>query len=160
MEASLINPFINAALNVIQTMAFTQVTPGKPCLKSNKVTFGDVTGIIGLASETITGSMVLSFEEKAILTIVGRMLYSEYKEINQEVVDAVGELTNMISGGAKGELSEKGYIFSMATPTMVLGKDVSITQLTQEPIISIPFSMEEGAFVIEANIMKKTNKKL
>ena len=76
MDANLINPFINAAMNVIQTMAFTEVKPGKPSLKTEKVTYGEVTGIIGLASENVAGSMVLSFDEKAILAIVSRMLFT------------------------------------------------------------------------------------
>ena len=155
MDAELINPFINAALNVIETMAFTKVTPGKPSIKTTKTTYGDITGIIGLASEEVVGNMVLSFDAKAILTICGKMLYAEFTELNQDVVDAVGELTNMISGGAKAELSNKGYKFDMATPAMIIGKDVSITQLTSEPIISIPFETESGPFVIEASLSKR-----
>ena len=155
MDANIVNPFINAAINVIQTMAFTEVKVGKPSLKTAKETYGDVTGIVGLASQEISGSMVLSFEEKTILSIVGRMLYSTFKEINQDVIDAVGELTNMISGGAKGELSEQGYSFDMATPAMILGKNVKITQLTPGPIICIPFSTDEGNFVIEANLFRR-----
>ena len=34
MDVTLINPFINATINVLETMAFMTVTPGKPFLKS------------------------------------------------------------------------------------------------------------------------------
>ncbi len=142
-------------MNVITTMAFTEVTPGKPGIKTTKTTYGSVTGIIGLVSATYTGNMILSFEEKAILSIVSKMLCEEFAEVNKDVVDAVGELTNMISGGAKAELSQEGYTFDMATPAMIVGKNVDISQLTSVPIIVIPFTTDTGSFVVEASIQKK-----
>jgi chemotaxis protein CheX len=155
MDVKLINPFINSAMNVITTMAFTEVTPGKPHIKTDKTTYGAVTGIIGLASDVYSGNMILSFEEKAILSIVSKMLGEEFPEVTKDVVDAVGELTNMISGGAKAELSQEGFVFDMATPAMISGKGVDISQLTSVPTIVIPFSTEAGGFVVEASVQKK-----
>lgn len=152
MKAELINPFINATLNVLKTMAQTNATPGKPGLKANNLTSGAVTGVIGMASEALNGNMVISFDQPSILAIVARMLMEEHKEINKDVIDAVGELTNMISGGAKKELSEMGFAFNMATPLMLTGQNIEMTQLSKSPIIVIPFTTPEGKFSVEANL--------
>ena len=152
MNVEFINPFINSALNVLKTMAKTTPNVGKPAVKPGNRTWGVVTGIIGLAGETVSGNMVLSFDAPSILRIVSNMLGEEFKEVNNDVVDAVGELTNMISGGAKGELSEKGHKFDMATPIMVTGKDLEIKQLSDIPVITVPFTTDAGKFVIEANL--------
>lgn len=156
MDAALINPFINSTLNVIKTMAFTDVKPGAPYIKTGNKTYGVVTGIIGLASEKYSGNMILSFDEGAILGIVSGMLGETFTEVNQDVVDAVGELTNMISGGAKAVLSQEGYVFNMATPAMIVGKDIEISQLTSSPIVAVPFTTSSGSFVVEAGLVKRT----
>lgn len=155
MDAKLINPFIDSAINVLSTMCSVNPVPGKISIKSEKKTWGDVTGIIGLAGETVMGNMMLSFNKSGVLHIVSKMLMDNFTEINQEVTDAVGELTNMITGGAKKELSELGMATEMAIPIVVAGKGVEITQLASSPIISVPFSFPEGAFVIEANLAKR-----
>ena len=76
MKAEFINPFLNAAKNVLETMAQTQVTPQKPRLKDGTTSYGEVTGIIGMTSAEITGSMIVSFTEKCILKIVGKCSFS------------------------------------------------------------------------------------
>lgn len=158
MEADVINPFIEATVNVLETMAQTEVRIGKPALKVGRQTWGDVTGIIGLAGYQASGNMVLSFDKSSILGIVNKMLSENFKEINDQVVDAVGEITNMISGGAKSKLSETGYFFEMAIPLMLIGKDMEMTQLTKAPIISVPFATDEGSFVLGASLTKDKEK--
>ena len=156
MKAEFINPFLAAATNVLETMAQTKVKALKPRLKDEPVTYGEVTGIIGMASDKIEGTMVISFEKNCILKIVGNMLYEPPKtEIDDEIVDAVGELTNMICGGAKAELAKLNQKFDLATPTMVVGTGVAITVFSDAPTLIIPFDTDSGKFVIEANLMEK-----
>lgn len=123
MKAEYLNPFVHATRNVLETMAQTKLTGQKPHLKEGVSTYGDVTGIIGMASETVEGSMTISFPAACILQIVSRMLMEEPKTtIDNDIVDAVGEITNMICGGAKAEFGKLGMSFNLATPTMVTGK--------------------------------------
>ncbi len=159
MDVSYINPFLSAAKNVLETMAQTKVRPQKPRIKEEKTTYGEVTGIIGMVSEEVSGSMVVSFSASCILQIVANMLMESKKEkIDDDVVDAVGELTNMICGGAKAELSKKGLKFNLAQPTMVIGKGIEIKAYTNNPTIVIPFDTDSGNFVIEANLGIKGGK--
>ena len=153
MKAEFINPFLTSTKNVLETMCQTPVTAKKPELKKNDVTYGEVTGIIGMTSENVSGCMIVSFTEKCILHIVANMLMEDPKsKIDDEVVDAVGELTNMICGGAKAQLAKLNHKFDLATPTMVVGKGVEISYYSDAPTIIIPFSTENGDFVIEANL--------
>jgi chemotaxis protein CheX len=76
MDVNLINPFIDATLNVLETMASTKVQPGKPYLKKDEVARGDVSGVIGLTGEA-RGTISVSFTEKCILAIVSNMLGEE-----------------------------------------------------------------------------------
>ncbi|MFO7761700.1 MAG: chemotaxis protein CheX [Thermodesulfobacteriota bacterium] len=153
IDINIINPFLISAKNVVETMCHTKTEAKKPKLKDNSLTYGEVTGIIGMASSHIRGCMVISFSKKCILNIVSNMLMEEIQnDINEEIVDAVGELTNMICGGAKAALEETYHEFDMATPTMVVGTGLEISYQSAFPTITIPFTTEYGDFVIEANL--------
>lgn len=153
MKAELINPFLHATKNVLETMCQTPVQAKKPHLKDNTLSYGEVTGIIGMTSKETAGCMIISFSEKCILQVVANMLMEPPKEkVDEEIVDAVGELTNMICGGAKAQLAKLNYTFDLATPTMVIGTGVEISYHSNAPTIVIPFTTEYGTFVVEANL--------
>ncbi len=148
MDVKLINPFINATLSVLETMAFITVTAGKPYVKKDNVAVGDVTGVLGLTG-VANGTISVSFEEKCILTIVSNMFGEIMERLDDDISDAVGELTNMISGQARRELEQIGKVFKAAIPSVVTGKNHSIRHYSEGPKIAIPFSTEGGEFTIE-----------
>ena len=151
MDANLINPFIDATLNVLGTMASTRAQAGKPYIKKDKVARGDVTGVIGLTGEA-KGTISVSFSEKSILAIVSNMFGEGMKELNEEINDAVGELSNMISGQARKILEELGRTLHGAIPSVIMGKNHTLTHMTTSPVIAIPFSTDNGDFTIEVCI--------
>ena len=69
--------------------------------------------------------------------------------LNEEIADAVGELTNMISGQARRELDEIGKVFKAAIPSVVTGKRHTIRHYGNGPKIAIPFQTDGGEFTIE-----------
>ncbi len=148
MDVRLINPFISATANVIETMAFIKIKAGRPYLKKDSVAKGDVTGVIGLTG-VANGTISVTFQEKCILRIVSNMFGEEMKVLNEEIADAVGELTNMISGQARKELEETGKIFHAAIPSVITGKNHTIAHYTAGPKIAIPFYTDDGDFTIE-----------
>jgi len=157
MDVKLINPFINATLNVLQTMAFVKCQAGKPYLKKDNVAQGDVSGIIGFTGEQ-NGTVSVTFDELCILKVVSNMFGEEMKVLNDEVSDAVGEITNMISGQARKELEEMGRLFHGAIPTVITGKNHKIESTTKGPKIAIPFTIEAGTFTIVVCLENKSDK--
>ncbi len=148
MDAKIINPFINATVNVLKTMAFITAEAGPPYLKKDYVAKGDVTGIIGITGE-VNGSISVTFDEGSILQIVSNMFGEDMKELNSEIADAVGEISNMISGQARKELEEDGKNFQAAIPSVITGKNHVIRHITNGPRVAIPFTTDDGSFTIE-----------
>ena len=148
MKVEYINPFLKATQNVIKTMAFTESQGGNPYVKKVSTAVGDVSGVVGITGET-SGSLSISFSEKCICNIVSNMFGETIDEVNDEVRDAVGEITNMISGGARAELQSAGITLQGAIPTVVTGKNHSISHMAKGPVIAIPFTTEAGPFVVE-----------
>ena len=151
MNVEFINPFLEAVVNVLKTMAFTDPKPGKPFLKKKgEPSQGDITGIVGMTGP-VNGSIAVSFSEPAILQIVSTMFGEAVTEINEEIQDAVGELSNMISGDARRMLAEKGYQFGASIPTVITGKDHRINQTVPTLSLVMPFTIGENyPFFVEA----------
>ncbi len=148
LEAKIINPFLEAAANVLKTMAMVEATPGKPFIKKDGNALGEVTGIIGITGDH-TGSLSISFSQSCIANVVTNLLGTEVKEVNEEVCDAVGELTNMISGDARRRLEAEKIMLQGGTPTVVSGTEHSITHIHDGPYLAVPFETPGGAFTVE-----------
>ena len=151
MDVKFINPFLNGTQEVLKKMAFMDAVPGKPYLKKEETASGDVSGIIGITGDA-TGSLALSFSEKCICKIVSNMLGEEHPEVTKEILDAVGELTNMVSGASRTQLEKMGMAVYAAIPTVVHGQGHTITHILKSPSLVIPFSTAAGPFFIDVCI--------
>ena len=149
MNAEFVNPFLSSFINVLQTMAQIEVKPGKPCLKKDAIARGDVSGLIGMVGPTAKGSFSISFEKKLALNVFRLMVGESVDDISDDITDMLGEITNMVSGGAKRQLGEKGYEFSMATPIVVTGSNHTIKHQVDGAKVLMPFISEHGNAFIE-----------
>lgn len=148
MDVQFVNPFIDATIHVLSSLAFTEAHVGKPYLKRDAVAQGDVSGIVGLSGEA-RGTISVTFTKPCILKIVSKMFGEEITEINDEVKDAVGEILNIVSGNGRQRLQGVGKTVKGAIPTVITGKDHIITHMTSHPIIAVPFNTENGSFTFE-----------
>ncbi len=138
MDVKYINPFIVATQTVFKTMLGVNVDMGKPILKSVNSTSGEITGIMGLVGDR-KGTVAISLRNKGAMFIFKTLIGDECSEITPEVVDAIGELTNIISGQARKEFEKSGINLKAAIPMVVVGKDLEMNFITKIPIISLPF---------------------
>ncbi len=158
MDVRFINPFLDGTAEVLTKMARLKPVAGKPFAKTNDSAYGDVSGIIGMTGDAI-GSLALTFSEDCIIGIVSNMLGESYTEISREVMDAVGELTNMISGASRKTMEKDNLKVFAAIPTVVFGKNHTIRHVVQGPSIVIPFKTECGDFVIDVCLQSQLQKK-
>lgn len=138
MDVKYMNPFIIATQVVFKTMLGIEVKMGKPVLKQTRQTTGDVTGIMGLAGDQ-RGTLAISFKKEGAIYVYRALVGDGCDDINEEVVDAIGELTNIISGQARKEFEKNNINLKAAIPMVVVGKDVEMNFITTLPIISLPF---------------------
>lgn len=150
MNVAFINPFLSAMANVLATMATLEAKPGKVSLKKDALPLGDVTGIISMTSPQTRGSLAISFSEPVILDVTERMLGERFESVDSDVINLVGEITNMVTGGAKRLLEEMGYDFDLATPVVITGKDQKITHVAERvDSVVVPFETDSGSFFVE-----------
>ena len=146
MRAEYINPFITAVNTTFSTVVDCTVERGAPRLQTPGEELFAVSGVIGLSGNAI-GSVVLSVSEEVALKVTSVMLMTETTVINNDVIDAIGELTNMIAGSAKSKLEE--LQLSISLPTVVTGQGHVLSFPREVTPICIPFSTPWGSFKLE-----------
>jgi chemotaxis protein CheX len=149
MKAEYINPFVNATVEAFDKMLGCQVHRGALTLKSGRGTNFDISGVIGLSGNAI-GTVVLSFSKDVACKAAGVMLMSEFSELSGDVIDAVGELTNMVAGAAKSKLEE--LQLSISLPNVVTGAGHEIRFPSEVTPIVIPFESPWGPLTVEVGL--------
>ena len=149
MDVRFINPVLETLMNVLGTMAQMQPKVGKPALKQNQQALGEVTGFMKMESPQTRGSMSITFTRPVIFEIARRMLGAELTEIDDVARDLTGEMANMVVGGAKNILVDKGFDFEMSLPQVLSGQPHDIKHNCDAQTIMLPFKAESGEFCIE-----------
>ena len=141
-------PFITAVTMVLSTMAGVTPTAGKPYVKKNLRASGDISAIVGITGAH-RGTISLTFSRSCAVHLVKAMLGDDISDIIQDTSDAVGEITNMVSGQARAGLAEMGIILQGSTPSIILGDNHTLAHVSSSPIIAIPFSTGAGNVTLE-----------
>ncbi|WP_460239354.1 chemotaxis protein CheX [Aurantivibrio plasticivorans] len=149
MNVNYVNPLLEATVNVLSTMAFLDVDAGKPSIASAKSFAGDVTGFINFEGQPVAGWLAVSFPRETIFTIVKNMLGDDVDEITPQVMDCVGEITNMISGGAKRLYAEQGLDIGLLRPQVMLGQHYPESALCEGVPIELPFKTGNGTLSVQ-----------
>ncbi|MBC8351607.1 MAG: chemotaxis protein CheX [Planctomycetes bacterium] len=152
MKAEYINPFVTSTVNVFSTMLDCALERDPLCTKASFAPLHEVSGIIGLSGKA-AGTVVLSLCREVALQATAALLLGERPtEIDADVIDAVGELANMIAGNAKIHLEELSM--SVSLPSVICGKNHSLTFPSQATPIIIPFRSPWGPLSIEVGLVE------
>ncbi len=150
VDVHFINPFIQGSTEVLEKLCGIKATREKVFVRADDQISGDVSALVAMNSDDLSGSMAIAFEESTFLGCVSGMLGETFTEVNQEIADAAGEICNQIFGIAKRQLNEKGHSIKPAIPTVVLGKKHSIKHMIPGVCLAVRFSTPAGNFTIEA----------
>jgi chemotaxis protein CheX len=148
-----IQPFVDVCISVFKKFIGVDLVANRPHFTDKETVYDwDISAVIGLTGEA-RGAVVISMKKDLAVKITGLLTGSEHKDLDDEVVDAIGEIVNIIAGNAKKGL-EESFRLVISLPTIVKGKDHSIEwPNNQARIICIPFSVfENNVFVLSVAI--------
>jgi chemotaxis protein CheX len=149
VDVKYINPFIQATSNVFKTVLGCDIQRQKLLLKDDYIPFFDVSAVIGFSGKA-NGAVVFSVPPAVAFVATQTMLETEVTEINSDVVDAIGELANMIAGGAKTSLSS--FQLSLGLPSVVIGRSHSIQFPSDVRPICVLFETPSGPIALEVGL--------
>ncbi len=129
--------FISAAVKTIEayTSAKSEFNKKHQIAKDLTIEY-PVGGFLNFEADGLKVQMTLAFRKEVILHVYEKMLSSPVSEINDDVRDCIGELSNIVYGYAKAPLVDTGHSFSMAAPSITT--DVN-SILKNKKSLEIPF---------------------
>ncbi|MDR2048592.1 MAG: chemotaxis protein CheX [Treponema sp.] len=136
-----IQPFVDVTKNVFREFIGAEPEAGRPYFSTAEtINEWDISAVIGLTGEA-NGAVVISMKtglaEKLTDTLTGK----SHDSIDDEVVDAIGEIVNIIAGNAKRGL-EEAFRLVISLPTIVQGPAHQIKWPSEKArIICIPFTI-------------------
>jgi chemotaxis protein CheX len=141
VDANLINPFLAATIEGLSVMAGLQPARVRLFLKTSTRMHGDYGGVIGMTNG-VTGSCVLSFPDSLARRIVARMMSEpDPQSLAQELIlDGIGEMANLVAGGAKRTLAGGVHHFDISTPTLLFGSPIELYNPPETVSIAAEFT--------------------
>jgi chemotaxis protein CheX len=153
----IINPYINAAVELLSTMAGLRAEKKTVFLKKNYRLFGDISAIMPFTGH-VEGEVVVCFEESLARTIVSRIMSARSENLTKdELREGVGELVNIIAGNAKATLATTDYRHQITLPTVVFGQNHEISHPKNAPCIVVVFEVETQPMAVLVSMAAKGN---
>lgn len=148
-----LNPFITSIISLFDTMLDVKIARGTPFINVNPLPEHEVSGIIALTGKA-KGAAVVSLGTETAIRCTERLLGERPSEINSDVIDAVGELANIVAGGAKAQLQQLDM--SLGLPSVITGKDHAIGFPSDLTPVCIPFECDWGPVSLQVGLMDQT----
>ena len=157
MQGSVISDCLQKAVKKVIGMYLMK----EPMLKNTKVRkenteLKDISVVIGLASEKLEGVFVVSYDKRIIFEFMKNILGEEVEEINKDIIDASGEITNQICGVFRREFEKTGITLQGSTPSIITGENHKIEIPSKIPRMSFLYQIDEDKdLIIEFGLVKK-----
>lgn len=155
MDATIINPFLDASMRVFKDMFGIEAKPGKALVLEEEA--GHRWNISGMLGVTGDYAGIVCFRLHKILA--DNMLAKSGVEVaSQEdhdeiVYEMVGEVVNIISGNASSKISHAHI--EISPPAVIMGENHQIKWPRKMPVIGIPFSTSNGPFEVDVCFGKR-----
>ncbi|MCD6122329.1 MAG: chemotaxis protein CheX [Spirochaetales bacterium] len=153
MRVEYINPFVEAAFNILKEVLGTDITRGELYLKSSSQPILGVTAIIGLTGE-VEGRVLFDMTKKTALAIASAMNGEELTKMDELAKATINELANMITAQSVTKLSELGYKFDITPPAIFTGEKMEVSDVSIEALI-VPIKMPLGKLEINVAVKEK-----
>ncbi len=157
MDVRYINPFIASIKEVFSTMAGVAVQVLKPEMKVGHSETVGVTGVIGFSGDAL-GACLLCFPTDVACKLASAFEGEEMSPSHPDFSDAIGELANMVAGGAKSQFD--GLAITISLPSVVIGDphEVIVTGgPSGAPRLVIPCQTGLGHFHVEVAMVVGEN---
>jgi chemotaxis protein CheX len=147
MKVEFVNPFIQAAGEVLDSELGSETQRGTLRLQKTAFTTDEVTALVGVTGH-VSGMVLYSMSEATAIGIVSRVMGQQLEEFDAIAQSGIGELGNVITGRAGVLLSEAGYASNITPPALVMGRGTMISTLDLNRLI-FPLRTEVGQLEIQ-----------
>ncbi|EMB21901.1 chemotaxis protein CheX [Treponema denticola] len=148
MRVEYINPFSEAAYNILSQVLSEDIKRGDLYLKSTCMPVMGVAAIVGLAGD-VEGRVIFDMTLDTALKIASAMNNEELSEFDELARATITELANLITAQAVTKLHDLGFKFDLTPPALFTGENMKISNNDIEALI-VPMTAPQGK--VEINV--------
>lgn len=153
MRVEYINPFVEAAFNVLKEVLACEVKRGELYLKSTSMPVLGVAAIVGLAGD-VEGRVLFDMNKVTALGIASAMNGEKLPALDELGKATITELANMITAQAVTKLHDLGFRFDLTPPAIITGDNMEVTDQDVEALI-VPMEVPQGKIEINVAIRER-----
>ncbi len=147
MKVEYINPFIEAATEILRATTGMEVTRGKPRVDDGDFNAPNVCVVLGIIGD-LKGQVIYGVSMSTALGIAGKMMGGvEIKEMDELSRSAVAELGNMMAGNATSRFEKLSIAMNISPPTVMIGQGVTVGWPLHRALV-VPILMEVGEMIV------------
>ena len=147
MKVEFVNPFIQAAREVLESELGGEAQRGDLRVHKSAFTTDEVTALLCVTG-TVSGMVRYAMSQATALAILSRMLGSQVEDFDALAQSGIGELGNVITGRAGALLSDAGYPSNITPPALVIGKGTMVTTLDLNRLV-MPLETDFGNLEVQ-----------
>jgi chemotaxis protein CheX len=144
----MLSTLIASTQEVFETMVFRSLTAQTPIQGEALRPQSNVVGTVAFAGERC-GIVAFYSTTETAREIAGAMLGIPAAQVNGEMPDAIGEITNMIAGTFRTKMAAFGQPWAISIPTVTIGSDFYTKYVSDVRRVLCPFSMSESEVFVE-----------
>jgi chemotaxis protein CheX len=152
-QAELSGFITTSTTEVVSMMMGVEIVPSESFVQTVATApASGIVSLVGLAGDWVgTGSVSCSASLACRLSSL--MLMAEYPAVNEEVLDAIAELTNMIIGNVKTAVEERLGPMGLSVPTVIFGRNFQTRSSGSHEWIVVPFQCEGELLHVQLCLM-------
>jgi chemotaxis protein CheX len=158
MNVRFLNPFVEAAFEVLKAETGVTATRGDLALEKAAFVTEDVTVILALVG-AVEGSVFYCMDQQTAMGLVSHMIGEPVHSLDSLAQSGIAELGNVITGRASVKLSEAGFEANISPPSLLLGKGAMISTL-DSPRLIVPVLTDCGKVIIHLSLREGINHNL
>jgi chemotaxis protein CheX len=147
MRAEFINPFLQAATEVLGSELGSPPKRGNIGLQRSGYTSDEVTAVVAVTGD-VAGMVLFAMTEATARAMVSKMMGQDFDELDALAQSGIAELGNVITGRAAILLAEAGFPADIAPPMLLVGRNMLISTLDVQRLV-IPIETEMGKIEIQ-----------
>jgi chemotaxis protein CheX len=139
-----------STLEVFSTMLGTPVEAGETRTETDTAIApkSGIMALVGVAGPW-AGTGCIACSGTLACTLAAQFLMASVDTMNEDVLDALGEITNMIIGNVKTVLEEKLGPMGLSTPTVIFGRNFQTRSARVHDWTVVPFTCGEETFWVQ-----------
>lgn len=154
-KMDLIEPISYSTLKVFSEFLKLEIREKSVNIRDRLLPRFEVSVLLDIFFNDIDGKVILNLSKKLALRIYEILLDETATDFNNEVKDAIAEITNMITGNAKSEFENHGIYYKISTPVVLESREGVMIYARNMKFLSSVYWTSEGFFDLSFSFFKR-----